>query len=243
MKFRDYENLIKLGREEQTERLVNFLKKYTDTIEEANELVEAVYAKTTLEDNGILIMLNKIARVSDIIDDAKREYEIKLFFIFSCIDSMYDSDFHGKKRKMFQDFFNNYIEEEEKQILIRKIKHSNKDERYNSEKNEEAKELTLSIDEISDLFYEIRNKLAHEGDYNYFSFGSEEAPQLNVINIIEDGDKEEIERLNEEEDIKLNIHTYKKFKECQRTFEISISYEELKYILVKGMIRQLKSKL
>jgi hypothetical protein len=71
------------------EELVGFYKGYFDKIEGAEEFVINVYEKTTFANNIDLRMLNNIKRFATMMDDVRNKEEVKLFFLITCIESLY----------------------------------------------------------------------------------------------------------------------------------------------------------
>lgn len=218
--------------------LVSFYSDFFDNNEDAEIFIIGIFKKTTIENNKQLCMMNNIKRFSTMMDDVKSKYEIKLFFLISCIESLYSIaskyDLDGK-RMILTTFLEDFLSSEEKEFITNGIQHSIADNKYSSN------HVALNIDEISNLLSELRNQLVHEGVYNNFSFGDGVYPVLNNINIYEDDEKniarKELKKIKNCNKVDAFLDEYKKQEKYQRTYEVNITFDALKNILIKGMIR------
>lgn len=224
--------------------LVNFYRDYFENEESAEKFIIKIYDRVSIEDNRVIRMMNNIKRFSTMIDDNQNKIEINLFFLIIGIESLYKLSNNKNnqelinKKEILKNFLNNYLIDVEKNYLTNKIVYSISDDKYSMGNK------YLSLADISDLFTEIRNRLAHEGVYGYFSFGSDESPQINIINLFEgDEIKEARKEIKKNKSEKITIDEYKETEKYRRTYEISITYDEFKDIIVKCMIRFLQKEL
>lgn len=226
------------------EELLDFYKYYFEKTEDAEEFIMNVYDKTTLTNNLHLRMMNNIKRFSTMMDDVQNKEEVKLFFLITCIESLYGLASITNlvnKRMILKDFMENYLTKDDQIILTNGMKHSISDDKYINDVR------VLDLNEITDLLNELRNKLVHEGVYGYFTFGDGEYPTINIINIYEGEEinqaRLEIKEFKKQNGIDINLEEYKKLDKYRRTYEITITFNELKNILIMGMINFLKQHL
>ena len=220
------------------EELVGFYKGYFEKSEATEEFVINIYEKTTLTNKIDLRMMNNIKRFATMMDDVRNKEEVKLFFLITCIESLYalaNISNIDNKRMILKDFLENYLTENDQVIFTNGMKHSIADDKYINDVR------MLDLSEITDLLNELRNKLAHEGIYGYFSFGNGEYPTLNVINLYEGDEysqaRKEIKELKKQSGIEIDLEEYKKKDKYRRTYEITITFDEMKHLLIKGMIK------
>lgn len=230
-----YENWKQEQINSRKEELVSFYERYLGNKEDAELFIVEIYTKTTRDNNVCLRMMNNIKRFATIMDDdVKNKIEVKLFFLLTCIESLYilvNNNSRLNKRDILEDFLDKHLLETDKHKIIEGIKHSIDDD-------------CLCLTEITDLLCELRNKLVHEGVYGYFTFGDGKGSFLNCINLYVNEEykeaKKEAKEIKKQTGIVIDLDEYKKNEKFMRTYDVSLTFEELRDILIRGMINFLK---
>lgn len=111
---------------------------------------------------------------------------------------------------MIIDFYENYIEEEDKKLIQDNILVLNRVDEFSCLKN-------IMIEQFALLLISIRNAVAHEGIYWNLSFKGELEGDPNMVNVI----KSKLKKDQGYEEI---------------TYDIGLKYTEFKRITIKGFI-------
>ena len=215
---------------------------YFDFFQNAGDLLEFLEKifsfKKQKGANTPRLMINRIERFANILDDVNDKIEVKIFFLITAIESLYslsENKLADNKRKILNDFIVNYIGSVDQDQLISGIQYSIADRGYSF-----GIEGRMNLSDIVDLLTELRNKMAHEGTYGYFSFPGDDVPLLNVLNLYTGNEFSEarakVKRLKERKGIDINTDQYKNRKIYQRVYDISITYDDLRKIMIRGMI-------
>lgn len=221
------------------DRTVQFYSNFLQNADDLQEFLEKVFSYEKIKDINIpRLMINRIERFANLLEDVKGKIEVKIFFLITAIESLYslsENKLSDNKRRILNDFIENYIGSVDQNRLINGIKYSAADREYSFQQDGR-----MNLSDIADLLTELRNKMAHEGTYGYFSFPRDGVPVLNVLNLYVGNEFSEarakIERLKKRKGITVNLDRYKNRKIYQRVYEISITYNELRKIMVRGMI-------
>lgn len=98
--------------------------------------------------------------------------------IVTCIESIFTLSNKGiQKQQMIIDFYENYIEEEDKKLIQDNILVLNRVDEFSCLKN-------IMIEQFALLLISIRNTVAHEGIYWNLSFKGELEGDPNMVNVI-----------------------------------------------------------
>lgn len=193
------------------DNLVRFYQKYC---KDATRLVET--CRDLERDRRPLRIMNTIERLMSLEEDVVRirpREGLTLFFLVVCIESIYVFSETDLKWKV-TDFFTNHVAPTDQEDLIRGIQRSLSDDSIRERGRE------LSIETIARLISKVRNTFAHEGVYWTFHFADEDrVPTLNIIKLKEASGEDEAE------------HSY----------EVTLTLEEFKSIVIRGCIRFLGS--
>jgi hypothetical protein len=226
MDEREYLDWFETIKEKRKPILLDFYKSFFDSPENAENFIDNVYNSVSIDfeiqenecfpipRNKKLRMMNNIQRFSSVMDVIEGKEVIKLFFLITCIESLYE--IANKKLKLYGtlvDLLDNHLEDTEKLEITNGFHHSIADDKYIMANRD------FDINAVSKLLVELRNVFAHEGIYWEFSFSNGDYPVQNNIYIIE------VDEFSRKENVKK-----------ERTYDISITYEDLRKLLIKAMI-------
>lgn len=183
--------------------------------DDKKELEGFIYEKVEFEDNIPKKMINNVQRLCDLSDEMDKirpgRKDLNIFFIVACIESLFVlSNEKIKKQQMIINFYENYIDEEDKRVIEDNILILNSDQKICSTEK-------ITIEQFALLLYSIRNIVVHEGIYWNFSFKGELEEDFDVINIISSKLKRD-EGYNEV------------------TYSVGLRYSEFRRITIKGFI-------
>jgi hypothetical protein len=227
------------GDSEYFDKTVLFYSNFFPDVDQLQDFLEKVFSYRKRNDANVpRLMINRIERFSNILEDILDKTEVKIFFLITAVESLYGLSENklDSKRKILSDFFVNYTEDNDQRRLLNGIKYSIGDPKYTY-----IDDGQMALSDIADLLTELRNKMAHEGTYGYFSFPSDgDCPLLNVLNVYVgsefDKAREKLKRLKKRKGVTADLDRYKRRAVYQRGYEISITYGELRKIMIRGMI-------
>lgn len=120
-----------------------------------------------------------------------------------------------EKLNVIMSFFKNNLLAEDKEVLISHLRRSNIDERFFESPD-------LPIDSISRMLYAIRNEFAHGLEFHTSIFS-----ESNDNNYLES----------------IRMREFRKDAKEERHFEISITYEQLRKVIIKTSINLIENRL
>ncbi len=152
-------------------------------------------------------MLNSIERLVTLADDTEiirpGKHPLKIFYFVVCIETLYSlSGSNLSKLGMVKDFFNSYILEQDKQLILNGFRRDLSDNRFNVHRQPEETfvqyearlngptvDRTLNTQVTMEIFArvinELRNCFAHEGDYWKFHFAESDHTVMNSLIVAE----------------------------------------------------------
>jgi len=227
--------------------LLNF---YTPFVKDKVELAAFISSVLCLTNNNIpRRMLNSIHRLVTLADAMEQvrpgKDSLKIFFFVVCIETLYhlrDGDVANKTLAVI-DFFDNFIEAADKQIILDRFQRSLGDERYRVSRldhesaakyakrmrNLKRMSTQISMDIFARIVNEIRNCFAHEGDYWKFNFAkNDDTSMLNSLIVAENQEEDRLKRKGITQGLR-------------RVYEVDLTYEQFKAACVRGFLQFVKA--
>lgn len=207
--------------------LLEFYEPFFENREAALEKLNECY---TMENPLPRRIMNYTERLISLGEDAGRGrggHGIEATHFVICIEALThllnpDEDLGtGDKIGRIKNFFTEYVSKADKAVLRKGIVRSIIDDRGVDEK--------LDISVIARVFSEVRNKYVHEGVYYDFSFSTNTKDELEfgrtaILN-------------------NLTIKEYNKDKRENRIYEISLTYEEFRSIMIRACLNFLEKQI
>lgn len=214
-------DLFPVGLEEYYYDLIAFYKGYIEDVSSLESFLVTVFSCHKDKNNNIpRLMLNNAMRLSTLANDMEkirpRKDALKIAYLVTCIETLYNLSGKGQRLKKIGiviDFFENYLLEEDEELILKKVKRSCAD--YIPEQKFDR---DISIEVFARIINETRNIFLHEGDYWNISLSHMNCPQLQIINV------EEARGTGKQE----------------RTYDFELKYEELHCICVRAFINFIK---
>ncbi len=210
------------------DQLVDFYKDYISDVNNLKQFMESIFICDKDNNNNILrIMINNTMRLATLANDIEiirpGKDALKITYLVTCIETLYKiagkiTDTEGKKLNKTTtviDFFDSYISDEDKSVILNKVKRSYTDDYYQIR---EEFDRNISIEIFARIINETRNVFVHEGDYWSISLSHMDCPELKIMNVEEE---------------------YKEGKR-QRVYEYQLKYEEFHRICVRAFINFIK---
>lgn len=207
--------------------VLSFYRKFFTDEREAKELIKAIlsYEKSNVPRK----MINLIKRLISLADEQKRD-SLKILFIITCIEALHmleNPDSTVRKYQIVMDFFENFIDKEDKDFILRKFKRSLADMKI---KNDAVDGTELNIEIFARMIVAIRNKVVHQGVYWDFSFPTK-GDDFWLMQFIE---------------VEESVEEYKlvnkgQISKPERIYEMTLKYKEIRNICIKGMINFLRT--
>ncbi len=201
---------------------IKFFSDFFEDEEKAINLLKTCYEMSE-QDVRPRRIINNISRLISLGDELislkPGRYGLAIFYWIVSIEAVSHIANRGEKErfkiKIIRDFFEKYINEADKEFLLEHI------ERAASDMREEASpKINLSI--IATIFYNIRHDFVHEGIYSNFHFSSNNEER--VLN-------------------SLVMKEYGKDVEEERTYYISVTYEQMRKIIINGLLNFLEKQM
>lgn len=172
-----------------------------------------------------LRLANQLARVITFSDfcmaHKKGDRSVQIFYWMALIESIeyiYYPDKDSEKvdkLSVILNFFRKYISTEDKEILLRNLRRSISDDRFGNTKE-------LNIDIIARILYSIRNEFAHGLEFHTSLFSdSNNDVWLETVKLRE----------------------FKKDNKEERHYEMSITYRQLRSIIIRSFINLIEEEL
>lgn len=232
-------------------KLLEFFSPY---VSDKEEIAAFITQALRLRQNVIpRRMLNSIERLVTLADDTEiirpGKHPLKIFYFVVCIETLYSlSGSSLSKLGMVKDFFNSYILEQDKELILKGFRRDLSDNRFNVHRLPEETfveyearlngptvdrtfntQVTMEI--FASVINELRNCFAHEGDYWQFHFAESDHTVMNSLLVAE----------NREEFLQMkNGADPAHFK---RVYSVDLSYEQFKGACVRGFINFVRSSL
>ncbi|MGO4532841.1 hypothetical protein AB4Z30_27470 [Paenibacillus sp. 2TAF8] len=221
--------IIRRNRDEGTVEVSVINKEYIDFFndffgdeEKAINLLKDCY-EMTYQDVRPRRIINNISRLislgDELISIKPGRYGLAIFYWIVCIEAVSHIANQGEKErfkiKIIRDFFEEYITETDKDFLLEHIERAASDMR-----EEVSPKINISI--IATIFYNIRHDFVHEGIYSNFHFSSNNEERF----------------LNS-----LVMKEYGKDVEEERTYYISVTYEQMRKIIINGLLNFLEKQM
>lgn len=203
-----------------SEEYIKFFSDYFRDREKAIKLLRACYEMNDVRPRRIINNISRLISLGDeMISIKPGRYGLAIFYWIVSIEATNHIANQGTKErdkiKIIRRFFAECIDEVDQAFLLGHIERSLSDERV----KEPSK---LSLDIIATIFYNIRHDFVHEGNYSNFHFShSNDERIINSLTMKEHG----------------------KDKEEERTYYISITYEQMRNIIIKGLLNFLKKQM
>lgn len=232
-------------------KLLEFFSPYVSDKEEIATFITQVLQ---LRQNFIpRRMLNSIERLVTLADDTEiirpGKHSLKIFYFVVCIETLYSlSESNLSKLGMVKDFFNSYIPEQDKQLILKGFRRDLSDNRFNVHRQPEETfveyearlngptvdrtfntQVTMEI--FASVINELRNCFAHEGDYWQFHFAESDHTVMNSLIVTE----------NREEFLQMKSGVDP--AHFRRVYSVDLSYEQFKGACVRGFIEIARSHL
>lgn len=153
----------------------SLFRKYFESDEKLDEFINKNLdvSKGNIQRRSINNIQRLVALADELIIVKPGKYDLAIFFLLSCIESLYTlNDYKMQKQEMIIDFFENYITDDECNFLIKSIMVSSRTLPYDYE---------ITIERFSLLLVAIRNHVTHEGVYWNSHFIAEEANERTPI--------------------------------------------------------------
>ncbi|OWR29825.1 hypothetical protein CDO73_12100 [Saccharibacillus sp. O23] len=199
-----------------------YIKFFGDFFEDENRGIDLLKTCYEMSEQDVRPrrIINNIARLISLGDELislkPGRHGLAIFYWIVSIEAVSNIANQGEKErykiKIIRDFFEEYINEIDKEFLLRHIERAIIDMR-----EENSSEISLSI--IATIFYNIRHDFVHEGIYSNFHFSS--ANEERVLN-------------------SLVMKEHGKDVEEERTYYVSITYEQMRKIIINGLLNLLK---
>lgn len=208
-------------RREYRPELIQFYSPYFNDRGEAEAFIDGIHDHA--EENPVpMRVLHTVERLVSLSRDIEEirpgEPLLQLFFLMVSIEATHAiafPDSNDPKVEIIIDFFSSYIGPEDQEKLLASLKRSPEDDR--------AREGTdLSIEIVSRILNEARNTIVHEGDF----WG------VNGFNFPDDKNRKEVA---------LEIKEGKKDPKNKRVYRIDLTIDELRSVIIRGLIRFLES--
>ncbi|AIQ37203.1 hypothetical protein R50345_22730 [Paenibacillus sp. FSL R5-0345] len=232
-------------------KLLEFFSPYVSDKEEIAAFITQVLR---LRQNFIpRRMLNSIERLVTLADDTEiirpGKHSLKIFYFVVCIETLYSLvGSHLKKYEIIIDFFNSYIPEPDKQLILKGFRRNLSDDKFNVYRQpEETYEehvarlkgptvdstfnTLVTMEIFARVINELRNCFAHEGDYWKFHFAESDHTVMNSLIVAEN--KEEF----------LQVKNGADPTHFRRVYSVDLSYEQFKGACVRGFIEIARSHL
>lgn len=206
------------------DQLVDFYKDYISDVKDLKKFMETIFICDKDNNSNILrIMINNTMRLATLANDIEiirpGKDALKITYLVTCIETLYKiagkiTDRAGKKLNKTTtviDFFNSYISDEDKSVILNKVKRSYADDYYEIK---EQFDRNISIEIFARIINETRNVFVHEGDYWSISLSHMDCPELKIMNVEEE---------------------YREGKQ-ERVYEYELKYEEFHHICVRAFI-------
>ncbi|WDH95741.1 hypothetical protein PUW24_16190 [Paenibacillus urinalis] len=231
--------------------LPELLDFYAPFVKDKGELVAFITSVLRLRSNNVpRRMLNSVHRLltlADAMDEVRPGKDsLKVFHFVVCIESLYhlrDGDVDNKTLAVI-DFFTNYIEEDDRLLILDCFHRNLADEKFNIHKRpgenyEEYQErldtsvdrtfnTRVTIDIFARVVNEIRNCFAHEGDYWNFHFANGDHTMMNSLTVAESQTEASLKRK-------------RIFSGLRRIYSVDLTYEQFKAACVRGYLQFIRS--
>lgn len=220
--------------------LLNFYTPFASDTEEIAALIKR--ALRLINNNIPRRMLNSVHRLITLADAMEQvrpgKDSLKIFHFVVCIETLFhlrDGDVANKTQAVI-DFFENYMDANDKLNILGNFRRSLGDERYrltrlhyeseteHSQRTQNPHWLSteISIETFARIINEIRNCFAHEGDYWNFNFAKSDMSMMNALTIAETRSESSLKRRGITQGLRRVYEvdlTYELFKgACIRTF-------------------------
>jgi len=184
---KEFREPVKLARRELRPSLVEFLQPYES---EPEKFIDACYG---YPNNIPARMLHGLQRLMELAN-ASEPHELKVFWVCVCAESLVKlsgSKQRGSKQRVI-DFFELYIDAQDRLLLQSLIKRSLEDEEFdpNGQYFEGDFSTYIDLSTIIEALYSVRSALTHGYDIYGFAFAS--AGLENAISIGYPNDRERI---------------------------------------------------
>lgn len=232
-------------------RLLDFFIPYVSDIE---EIATFITQALRLRQNFIpRRMLNSIERLVTLADDTEiirpGKHTLKIFYFVVCIETLYSlSGSNLSKLGMVKDFFNSYILEQDKQLILNGFRRDLSDNRFNVHRQPEETfveyearlngptidrtfNTQVTMEVFASVINELRNCFAHEGDYWQFHFAESDHTVMNSLIVTEN----RVDFLQ----MKNGVDP----AHFRRVYSVDLSYEQFKGACVRGFIEVAKQHL
>ncbi|ASS66969.1 hypothetical protein [Paenibacillus sp. RUD330] len=214
-----FKDEIKKIREDMIPELTTFLTPYFPSEDEAHNFVIECESHQDPTPKRVLHQIYRHINLSNEMAELKTatvKDSFRVFFWVVTIEAIYKAStpYSTKpKIEIVREFFSNYLEERDQDILKRKV----------SKISEPPVQTT--IDMVANLLNTVRNMVAHEGIFWMFTF-PEKSGDSNIVTI--PGEKTSY------------LSTYTMSDENLDAYTIDITRIEMKDIIMKGAIKYLK---
>ncbi|HVJ49450.1 hypothetical protein [Desulfitobacterium sp.] len=237
-----YGKFIQIESNEQLlPELLQFYQEFSENFSELESFLrEALYYEDTNIPRRMVNIVEWLVTLADDIEQIRKGKDgLKIFFLVVCIESLYklaNPEEKQSKMSVVIDFFENIICREDREFILRNVKRSLADKRFNifREENESyedyehriAEEIDgsfnteIDIQTFAKIINEVRNMFVHEG--NFWEFHFPDGDGISLINSL------------------VFAETYQEFKlkqKNERIYEINLTYRDFRRICVKGYIR------
>lgn len=201
--------------------LIAFYSPFFPTVVEAEQFVDTCHARMAADPTPARVLHN-VERLIGLADDVltlKRGRDTHLvFFTIVCVEAIHqlaNPDSNLSKLQIVVDFFTNWVSADDQADLQKYVTRSAADDRWVG-----ARTAALSMEQVARIFNAVRNDFVHEGVAWNFHFGdADRTPTLNIL---------ELKEQNGE-------------PEQRGIYEISLTGEEYRAIIVRGAIRLIQS--
>lgn len=206
-------------------------------------LREAVFFQDSNVPRRMVITVERLVALADDMEQVRKGRDgLKIFFLVVCIEALNELAYpknSNTKVGMVIDFFKNQVCLEHKELILKMVKRSLADQRFNVSKedfetveeyeNRRAEKIDwnfntdISIEVFAKIINEVRNIFAHEGSYWEFHFSDGKIPLINGLFLAE----------TQEE---YNLVRNGKQKLEERIYDINLTYPDFRRICVNGFM-------
>lgn len=226
--------------------LLDFYKPFVEDKEELSAFIASVLR---LRGNNVpRRMLNSVHRLitlADAMEDIRPGKDsLKVFHFVVCIETLFHlRDGHvPNKAPVVVDFFDNYLDTGDKQVILARFRRSLGDERYalrrlnhesepdylNRMQSPNRMNTQITIEAFARIINEIRNCFAHEGDYWNFNFAKSDVRMMNSLTVGETRAEVAQKRNGVAQGL-------------QRVYEVDLTYEQFKGACIRAFLQVIRT--
>ncbi|OUS74851.1 hypothetical protein B1748_19915 [Paenibacillus sp. MY03] len=221
---------------------------YAPFVSDKEELAAFITSALRLRSNNIpRRMLNSVHRLvtlADAMDEVRPGKDsLKIFYFVVCIETLYSlAGAEMLKYKIVIDFFNQFIEADDKRLILERFRRSLGDERYRFKQlsheteteykarinNSDRLSTQITMEIFARIINEIRNCFAHEGNYWNFSFANSDYSMMNSVTVAENH-------------VEFNRKRDRGNEGQRRVYEVDLTYDQFKSACIRAFLQFIRA--